>query len=236
MHGFSGRGILDKFQHLVAIDDGPRCGGQIDAHLKGRFVGQRDRKIAVMRLDIPHKIFKTLHQTCTVGFNSTLQRIGVGGQKIGRRKHVDDLAGEVICPPAICRIKRFQCCNRSGDRFGIHQVLLFDVVKERMRFPQWIAKATVFRRRISGGLEFARRQRLLRIDVMLQAFAPKADLLFDNLCRVLHHVSHIGRGCFHIDRLIGAIKRLISLLALRHGSDHALRQSFYFRKISVQNV
>ena len=203
--GFGGGGILDQLEHAVAIDHRTGGRGDILANVERLAVGQRYQQFAVIRLDVADQIFQPLHQTCAIGLDRFFQRVGVGAKEIRRRHHVDDLAGEIFHAALVARIDGVHRLHGIVNSLGVQLILLLEVVEGGMGFPQRVGKAAVLRAGVGRSLEFARGQRLLRLDIMFQGLAPIAYLILKHLGRVLHHRRDIGGGGLHVDVIAGAL-------------------------------
>ena len=90
---------------MVAKHHLARCGGEVLAHAKGVAVGQRHHEIALIGLEIAHEVLQTVDQALAIGLKCLLQRVRVGGEKVGRAEHVDDLPGEVVEPLLFARLQ-----------------------------------------------------------------------------------------------------------------------------------
>ena len=203
-------------------------------HHKRLTVGQRHQQLTIVGLHVAHKVFQPLHQTGAIGFNGPLQCIGIGGQKVGRRQHINDLFGEISHTRLIKRIQRFHILHRHLHGLGVEQILLFQIIERGVAVPQRIGKAAVFGGIVDGRFEFALCQHLLRLDIMFQGFAPVTDLMFQHFGRILHHTRQIGSGGFHVNILPRPLHALICGLFGSHRGDQTGGQRLDLCQISVQ--
>ena len=228
--------ILDQLEQMIAKHHRTRRGGDIDPHRERLLVGQSHLQIAIARLDVTDQILQPLHQRLAIRRRRLFQSIRIGAQKVRGREHVDDLLGEILDPLALARLQPRHILHRIPHRFGIGQVLLLEIVERRIAVPQRVGKAAVRGAGSLRRLELALHQSLLRRDIMLQRLAPIADLMFQNLRRILHHFSDISRRRLHVDILVGAVQRRVIGLARRQCLHQPRRQRLYFCQIVLQPV
>ena len=67
MHLFGGRGILQKLEHMVAIDNRAFCSGDVFAQFERIRIGQPHQHFAVIGLEIGYKVFQATHQAFAIG-------------------------------------------------------------------------------------------------------------------------------------------------------------------------
>jgi hypothetical protein len=106
-------------------------------------IGQRRQKLPVVALDIAHHVLQALHQAHAFRLHRAFQRVGIGREVVGRRKQVDDLAGEELHPRLVGLIEPFDIRDRILDRLGAKKVLVLDEVEIGMRLPQRVGEALV---------------------------------------------------------------------------------------------
>ena len=224
---------LDQLQHPVAEHHRARRGGDVFAQRKGGRIRQRGQHLTVMRLDVGDKVFQPLHQAFAISGNRLFQSIRVGAQKIGRRQHVDDLAGEILHPFLVGRRNVLHVGHGRVNGLRVDEILLLEIVEGGVGVPQRVGKAAVLGAGIGGSLELTRGQRLLRLDIMLQRFTPIADLMLQHFGGVLQHGGQIGLRGLHVDVRRRPIECGIFLLLARQGRHQPLGQPFDFREVGL---
>ena len=233
IHRFRRRLELDQLNHPVAEHHRTGGGGNVFTQGKGGRVRQRGQHLAVMGLDIGDKVLQPLHQAFAIGGNRLFQSIRVGAQKIGRRQHVDDLAGEILHALFVGRRNVLHIADGGVNGLRVDEVLLLEIVEGGVGIPQRVRETAILGAGIGGGLEFTRGQRLLGLDIMRQRFAPIADLMLQHLGGVLQHGGQIGLRGLHVDVRRRPIECGIFLLLARQGRHQPLRQPFDFREVGL---
>ena len=198
-------------------------------------VGQHRQNLTMARLKIAHEVFKPLHKAFTIGLNGFFQGIGIGGQIIGRREKIDDLAREELDLPFVARAEPLELRNSAAHRVGRDHILRLDRMEKRMRLPQRIGKALVLRLCLGGGQgEMTLRQFLLQLHVLRQGLRPIADLALHQLggvCQRLLPDRHAGLEHQILPR---PFKPRIAGLARTQCCDQAFGKRFHPRKVLVE--
>ena len=191
-----GRGrVLDQLKQAIAKHDFARRRGKVFTNLEGFLISQSDDQITVIRFKIPNQVLKPSNKAFTFGLRRKAQCLRIRCQKVGRTEHINNLLAEEFQAPLFTVIHRVDRRNRFAHRIGVHKVLLLDKVKIGVRFPHLMTKSTVRRRRINRRLQFALDEQMLRLNIVFDGFTPERDLLFDDLTRIVYHLSHIGGCC-----------------------------------------
>ena len=151
----------------------------------------------MVRFQIGHQIFEPPHQALSLRLHRALQGFGVCPQEVGGGEHVDDLAAEILHPALFARFQMLNILDRLSDGLGVEHVLLLEEVKIWVGVPERVLKAAIKGGVILRRLDLALGQRRLRLDVMFHRSRPIADLMLHYLCRVGHHLCHIGRRRAH---------------------------------------
>ena len=92
-HLIGRRLVLDQFIERRAMDNGPfRC-ADVLADGKSLAVRQRHDNVAIVAFHVADQVFQPLDEAFPLGLDRAFQGIGIGGQKVRGRHHVNDLVG-----------------------------------------------------------------------------------------------------------------------------------------------
>ncbi len=236
MHLLGRRPVLDQFDHPVAEDDGAFGCADIPAHLESLGIGEHGKEIAAIGLDVADEILQPLDEAFAIGLDGAFERVGVGGQVVGRRDHVHHLPREMLHALALVGLQPLKLVDRALDRLDIAQVLLLDEVEVGMAVPERILEAAVFRRGIGRHLDLPVPDRLLEIGEMPQGLAPVGRLLLDQLRGIVHRFLPVGADGAGVKRVPRRLHGRIGRALVGQRIDQPLGQLFHFRDIFGQFV
>ena len=111
------RRVLDELDQLVLEHDGARRRADVAAHLERRLVRHRDPALGQVLGEQAH----ALQQARPTGLHRELQRLGVGGERVGRAQRVHDLLQRE--PP----LRLAALVDRCGGERLAHEVGLREV-------------------------------------------------------------------------------------------------------------
>ena len=183
--------VLDQLEHAVAEHHFARGGGDVTAKLKGAVVRQLDHQFTIVRFQIRDQVLQTFDKALALGLYRAFKHIRVGGQKIRRRHHRDDLLGKIDQTVLFGRVHVGRVFNGLAQGFGINQVLLLDETEIGMRLPKRIGKALVFGRLILRCSEITLSKRFLGLYEMGDRLCPIAHLMFHQSGRIRHRLGPI---------------------------------------------
>ena len=143
IHRLRARRILDQLHQLVLEDDLSGRRGDGLAQDEVVLVRHARREPALVALQIVEHVAQAPQQVLAPGLGGLPERRRVGGEEVGRRQRIDELArveGEL---GSILLVEAAQVPHRRLHAGGGQQVRLFQVIEDPALGPGRIAKAPV---------------------------------------------------------------------------------------------
>ncbi len=128
---------------MIAEHNFTRRRRDIAADIKGALIGQSHHEIAIIGLNISHKIFQPPHEALPIGLNRPGQGLRVCPEKIAWAEHIHDLAAKEIQLLPLTGVKIVHLRNGRFHRLGIEQILLLNKIKIRVLIPQRIRESAI---------------------------------------------------------------------------------------------
>ena len=119
------------------------CGGKVLADPKRIRVGHRDRELSPTAFEILHQILQTLEQILAAGLDGRLQHLRVGGDEIGWRQGIHELARVEPDLVLSLRVEALDVVDGGQNCAREDLVALLDVVEHEVLGPGRVLKASV---------------------------------------------------------------------------------------------
>jgi len=179
VNGLGGRGVLQKFEELVAVNDLPGCECEVAPDFERGEVCLTDRQLSLAALQILKNIRQAAHEIFAVLGQGRAQYFGVGQQEIGRRDRVGKLLGIKIEFRARLLVEAVDVGDRALQPARCQQIALLDEVEDFVLFPVGVAEALVARCGLDHGLDLFAQDAARGLMPQRGIVAPQIELRLD---------------------------------------------------------
>ena len=191
-----GRGrVLDQLHELGLEHDLARAGRDIAADLERIQVGHPDRQLAFAAVEVLQHVLQAAQQVLAAGLQRQAQHLGIGGDEVGGRHHLDELARVELELLLGLVVQTVLLLGSLQEVSGGQQIGLLDEVEQRVVVPGRVLEPPVAAvghdHRVHVDPEHALGGAVPEPDMVL----PQAELRLSQLLWLAHHpAEHLEEG------------------------------------------